>query len=701
MNSEIRDIFLEESRETLMNLESDIVSLEGHFDRELFNNIFRYVHTLKGSSGVAGVNSVYEFSHQLENLMDLVRSERIVVSETIIDLLLDSLDYFKLAIFGTDEEIEESEKMKEGLLSRIFDCITEGTGKAQGADEKRPAVAPARDERYFHIHVRFKEDIYENGIDPLRIIQDCCAQGDLLERAVDRSALPDFPQLDPEKCYLAWDLLIRTEKSRREMQDVFIFVRDDNEIVIEDVTEEYVKEKELPAADVKIGELLMDRGIINAEDYDSILEAQAQENKKFGEIVVERGYASENDMSRALKEQDRMRKKLESSTVRVDTVKLDNLMNLLGEIVIGQSSLSRIAEELEDETEFRLKNALHGLDRITREFQEQIMAIRMIPVGPTFEQFRRFVRDQAKASGKEISLVIEGRETELDKTVIEKIGDPLKHMIRNAVDHGIETAEERKERGKNPAGSIRLGAYHQEGYVYIEVADDGRGISLQRVREKAEVLGFLHEGDEASEARLLSFLFIPGFSTAEKVGDLSGRGVGMDVVRTNIESLRGSVEILNQEGEGTTVQIKLPLTLAIIEGMMVRVGKSIYIIPLLSIVESLRPAREALKTVEDKGEVVMVRNEYVTLVRLYDLFGIPADCLNPWEGLVVIVESGEEKVGILVDELMGQQQIVIRSLDVDMTRSRALSGATVLGDGRVALIIDVHGLVGELTRRQA
>jgi two-component system, chemotaxis family, sensor kinase CheA len=699
MNSELKDIFLEESREILTNLESDIMSLEGHFDRELFNNIFRYVHTLKGSSGVAGITGVYEFSHQLENLMDLVRSEQIGVSETTIDLLLDSLDYFKLAIFGTDEEVRESEQAKEGLLSRIFDCITAGTGKLPAGVEKKPLVAEAREARYFHIHVRFKEGIYENGIDPLRIIEDCCAQGELLDRAVDRSSLPEFPLLDPEKCYLAWDLLIKTEKTQREMQDVFIFVRDDNEIVIEDVTSEYVKDEELPAADVKIGELLVDRGIINEDDYVAILEAQEQENKKFGEIVVEKGYASENDMSRALKEQDRMRKKLESSTVRVDTAKLDNLMNLLGEIVIGQSSLSRIAEELEEETEFRLKNALHGLDRITREFQEQIMAIRMIPVGPTFEQFRRFVRDQAKASGKEISLVIEGRETELDKTVIEKIGDPLKHMIRNAIDHGIETAAERKESGKDPVGSIRLGAYHQEGYVYIEVADDGRGISLEKVRKKAESLGFLHEGDEASEARLLSFLFMPGFSTADRVGDLSGRGVGMDVVRTNIEALRGSVEIVNQEGAGTTVRIKLPLTLAIIEGMMVRVGKSIYIIPLLSIVESLRPSREALKTVEDRGEVMMVRSEYVALVKLYDLFGIPSDYLNPWEGLVVIVESGEDKVGILVDELLGQQQIVIRSLDVDMTRSRALSGATVLGDGRVALIIDVHGLVGELCRK--
>ena len=700
MSNEIKEIFLEESKEILTNLEADILQLEDDFDKELFNNIFRYVHTLKGSSGVAGITIVYEFAHQLENLMDLVRSERIGINEDIIDLLLDSLDWFKVAIFGTEEEVKEAQPVMETLLSRILEFITVGTGKGASQEDKKagaPAASDETKEHYFLISATFKDTIYESGIDPLRIIEDLAEQGEIIERKVDRENMPSFFDLDPEKCYFKWNILLKSEKSYNQIMDIFLFVKDENEISLEDVTSDFIdNEDEVQVTEVKIGELLLNKGIITEEAYEEILEIQESDNKMFGELVIEKGYASEKEMNRVLDEQEKIKRKIETHTVRVDTVKLDNLMNLLGEIVIGQSSLSRMAEELEDETELRLKNALHGLDRITREFQEQIMSIRMIPIGPTFEQFRRFVRDTAKSSGKEIDFIIEGKETELDKTVIEKIGDPLKHMIRNSIDHGLESSEERIEKGKKGEGMLRLHAYHQEGYVYIEVSDDGRGINFDKAHKKAISLGLMQEDEEVNETKLSSFLFLPGFSTTEKTSDLSGRGVGMDVVKTNIEALRGSVEIASKKGIGTTFLIKLPLTLAIIEGMLVRVGSYIYIIPLLSIVESVRPTESDLKTVEGKGEVIMVRNEYVSLIRLYELFGVSADYENPWEALVVIVESGESKVGMVVDELLGQQQIVIRSLDNDLTSARSLSGAAVLGDGKVALIIDVHGLVGEL-----
>jgi two-component system chemotaxis sensor kinase CheA len=373
-------------------------------------------------------------------------------------------------------------------------------------------------------------------------------------------------------------------------------------------------------------------------------------------------------------------------------------MNLLGEIVIGQSSLLRIAEELEEDNEigFQLKNSLYGLDRITREFQEQIMSIRMIPIGPTFEQFRRFVRDVSRDRGKDIKLKLEGGDTELDKTVIEKIGDPLKHMIRNAIDHAIEQPDERERGGKPREGQITLRSYHQEGNVYIEIIDDGRGVNLAKVRSKALALGYITEDEDASSERLLSFLFSPGFSTADSVGDLSGRGVGMDVVKTNVEELRGSVEIRTEDGKGTTMRIKLPLTLAIIDGMLVKIGRSIYIIPLLSIVESMQPKKDDIKTIEGKGEVIHFRGEFVPLVRLYDAFGLESQYKNPWEALIIVVEAGNVRMGLMVDDLLGQQQIVIKSLDNYITVSRAISGGAILGDGRVALIIDIHGLVEDI-----
>ncbi|TAL29788.1 MAG: chemotaxis protein CheA [Spirochaetes bacterium] len=697
----IRDVFLKESREILDHLESDLIVLEEGSDPEVVHRLFRYFHTLKGSSGIAGFKNVYEFTHKVESVLDKVRSGGVAVSPELIDLLLGSLDWVREAIAGDDAAPEES---RRALISKTDALLGVGESAPDAAPEKADIPEPEREIevgfRYFRVHAAFREDVFESGIDPLLIMEDLAALGKFVERKIDRSRLPLLEDMDPEKCYLAWDLVLKTKHPQQKVDDVFLFVRDDNDISVEDITALYTSGAGGRGTQEErmLGEILTEKGILTENELTDVLISQELENKKIGTLVVEKGYATDKDLQFALTEQEKIKKKVETSTVRVDTGKLDTLLNLLGEIVIGQSGINRIADELDEEKGFRLKNALYGLDRVTREFQEQIMAIRMIPVGPSFEQFRRFVRDSAHALGKDIRLEIEGAETELDKTVIEKIGDPLKHMIRNAIDHGIETPEERGQAGKEPIGRIMLRAYHQEGNVFIEVSDDGAGVNRKRLREKAESMGIIKPGDEVNDARLLSILFMPGFSTAARVGELSGRGVGMDVVKTNIESLRGSVEIETRAGEGTMFRVKLPLTLAIIEGMLVRVGGSIYIIPLLSIVESMQPRREDISTVKEKGEVVHVRGEFVTLVRLYDLFGIKSEFQNPWESLMVIVEAGISRVGIMIDELLGQQQIVIKSLENYISRSRALSGAAILGDGRVALIIDVHGLVEELSR---
>ena len=464
----------------------------------------------------------------------------------------------------------------------------------------------------------------------------------MVDLKVDGSRIPELSLLDPEKCYLGWDITIRSRATPGKVEETFVFVKDDNDIVIEDVTGSFEDEPEDEQLieDRRIGEILVRTGMVTRKELDDVLQDQDVKNRKLGDLIVEKGYATEQDIRAALREQERIRSKIDTGTVRVDTRKLDSLMNLLGEIVIGQSGLTRIADELPEEQGQRLKNALYGLDRTTREFQEQIMSIRMIPIGPTFEQFRRFVRDAARDHGKEIQLEIFGEETELDKTVIEKIGDPLKHMIRNAVDHGIEDPAERVRHGKEREGRIRLNAYHQEGNVFIEVTDDGRGLDREKIRNKAVSLGLLKQGEEASDDALYSFLFAPGFHHRRSAGDLSGRGVGMDVVKTNIETLRGTIEIETEENIGTTFRIKLPLTLAIIEGMLVRSGDNIYIIPLLSIVECIQPKREDVETIEGKGEVIMVRDTYVPLVRLYDYFGTTVRLHEPLGG-----PGGHRRVG--------------------------------------------------------
>jgi two-component system chemotaxis sensor kinase CheA len=689
----IRDVFLEEAKEILRHLEADLIQLEDGSDPELVNRIFRYVHTIKGSSGIAGFDAVYEFTHSLEGLLDMVRNGKIAVERKLIDLLLESMDWITTGIYEEPDAVA----MKE-ILGKIHEYKIEERPEEEAA---APAKDAPREDKFnfFLVRASFRPMIFESGIDPLLIMEDLTALGSVEQKRVNLKRLPDFKEIDPERCYIDWTILLKTRQPRAKVEEVFLFVKEDNDITVEDITAEFVDDERynIMLQEQKLGEILLKRGIIDEEELEDVLSEQDESNSKLGDLIVRKGYADEKDIKYALGEQNRIKSRIQNTTVRVDTRKLDSLLNLLGEIVISQSSISRISEELEEQQGFRLKNALYAMDRITREFQEQIMAIRMIPIGPTFEQFRRFVRDSAADLMKEIRMEIRGAETELDKTVIEQISDPLKHMIRNAIDHGIETPAEREKAGKKASGTITLNAYHQEGNIYIEIIDDGMGIDRAAVRKKAVEKGLVKASDELTDKQVHDLLFMPGFSTAQNVGELSGRGVGMDVVKTNIEALRGSVEIFSEERKGTTIRIKLPLTLAIIEGMLVRVGANIYIIPLLSIVESLQPQRDHVKTIEGKGEVVLVRGEYVPLIRLYEVFGIESDITDPWESLVVVVESGMDRLGFMIDDLVGQQQIVIKSLETYITQSRALSGAAILGDGKVALIIDVHGMVSDIS----
>lgn len=699
----LTEVFMNESREIIGNLESDIVTLEeNRKDQDIINRIFRYFHTLKGSSGIVGFKTVYEFTHNLESLFDKVRSGEFDVDTDIIDILLESIDWIKSELF-TDADQEQSAEKKHLLTLRINRYIEKDEINEEKGEDFLSAVGAYKGigtrERFFRINAVFKENIFFNGIDPLMIIEDLSTLGEMVFNNIQLKRIPDFYSLDPEQCYLSWEIIIKTTHDEMKIRDVFLFVIDDNVIDIENVTDQYTEAKEKSyVTEKKLGEILIEKGVISDNDLEDLISIQGGKNYRLGDMIIQKGLASPKQVDDALQEQERIKRKIEVSTVRVESARLDNLINLLGEIVIGQASLHRLAEGMDEEKSFILNNALYGLDRVTREFQEQIMSIRMVPIGPTFEQFKRFVRDTARATNREIKLKIEGGDTELDKTVIERIGDPLKHMIRNSIDHGIEEADTRVANGKPPYGTITLKAYHQEGSVYIDVIDDGKGIDVEKVKKKAAALGLLNQESDLSRERIISMIFQPGFSTSDQVGDLSGRGVGMDVVKTNIEDLRGSVEIKTKEGEGTLIRVKLPLTLAIIEGMLVGLGKSVLIVPLLSVIETIQVRQQDYRTVEGKGEVILVRGEYISLIRLDRLFGIEANFKEPWESLIVIVESEGERLGIMIDDLIGQQQIVIKSIDTFITSSRSISGATILGDGKVALIIDIHGLVQEIKK---
>ena len=439
----------------------------------------------------------------------------------------------------------------------------------------------------------------------------------------------------------------------------------------------------------KLGEILVSQQVVTPEQLDAALKKQ----KRVGEILVEEKVVTPEQVARALETQATAGPRGDAASIRVQTQKVDKLVNLVGEMVITQSMLAQLVSKFTPDQLTQLTEAVAAMERHTRDLQERVMAVRMQPIKTVFSRFHRLVRDLAGNLGKQITLEVSGEETELDKTVIDRIGDPLTHLVRNSVDHGIELPDARQAAGKSTQGVVRLHAFHQGGSIFIEVEDDGRGLDKVRIQRKAVENCLLREGEPLTDEQVYALIFRPGFSTAERVTDVSGRGVGMDVVQRNILALGGQVAITSVQGAGTKFTIKLPLTLAILDGLSVQVGEETYIIPLVNITESIRPKASQVQTIVGGGEVVNVRGRVLPIVRLHAVLGVTPRVTDPTESLLVIVENGREQVALLVDELVGQHQVVIKSLEANYRRVDGVSGATIMGDGHVALILDVPGLV--------
>ncbi len=439
----------------------------------------------------------------------------------------------------------------------------------------------------------------------------------------------------------------------------------------------------------RLGEILVQQQVVSPEQLAEALKQQ----KRVGEILLEQHAVAPEQIARALEIQAAAAPKGDTASIRVQTEKVDRLVNLVGEMVITQSMLGQVASRFTLDQLPRLTEAVAAMERHSRELQERVMAVRMQPIKTVFGRFSRLVRDLAQSLGKEIRLDVSGEETELDKTVIDRIGDPLTHLVRNCVDHGIESPELRRQQGKTEQGVVRLHAFHQGGNIFIEVEDDGQGLDRARIQRKGVENGLVREGESLADEQIYALIFRAGFSTAEIVTDVSGRGVGMDVVQRNITALGGQVAIASARGRGTKFTIKLPLTLAILDGLSVQIGQETYIIPLVNITESIRPRPGQVQTIVGEGEVVNLRGRVLPILRLYEVLGVTPRVVDPTESLLVIVENGREQVAFLVDELVGQHQVVIKSLESNYRRVEGVSGATILGDGRVALILDVPGLV--------
>ncbi len=670
--TEIYEVFFEESAEGLEVMETGLLGLDlGAADLEIINNIFRAAHSIKGGAGTFGFLGISGFTHGVETILDQMRDGEREVTEDAVQLLLESVD----CIGGMIEHLKNGEPddspAREPLDIRIKKMLENSGGAtesapASGAEDAVPAsdCADSGDDeivKAWNISFKPSPDILHSGNDPLTIFKELALLGEM-DVTADTEQLPGFQDLDPEELHITWNIALKSASDQQAIEECFTWVIEQCELEIE--CEETA---DAPAATVAA-----------AEGNTPPAAADKAAKPAAGSAKPKKKASSE------------------SSSIRVGIDKVDSLLNLVGELVITQSMLKRFGEFYNPEVIDELRDGLIQLERHTRELQESAMQIRMLPINSSFSRFPRLVRDLSNTLGKKINLVVSGEHTEVDKTVLEKLSDPLVHLVRNSLDHGIEMPDVRAENGKDETGTLHLSAAHEGGNVVIKVEDDGAGLNRERILQKAVEKGLVSPGENLSDERVDNLIFHPGFSTAEVVSDVSGRGVGMDVVRRNIIDLGGQIRVQSFPGKGTSLRISLPLTLAILDGQLVRVGGEIYVISLLSIVETVQIHPDQIKTISGSGEVYLLRDRYIPVARAADEFGVMQEEGARPADLLVIVETENIRFGVLVNELLEQQQIVIKSIEKNYKKVDGLTGATILGDGRVALILDIPGLLQNL-----
>ncbi|OGU04622.1 MAG: chemotaxis protein CheA [Geobacteraceae bacterium GWC2_58_44] len=682
-----RQAFKEEAYELLTELESSLLELEETpDDGDLIGRVFRAMHTIKGSGSMFGFDDIASFTHEVETIFDMVRNGKLQVTKTLVNLTLAARDQIKSMLDLSDGEgaadAEASARIIAGLRT-LACCDTPAAAPAQAK-----AAKPAPLERVSY-RIRFvpARGIFASGSNPLHLLGELRELGTCTVMA-QTSGFPSLSEMDPEACYVYWDVILTTDQGVNAIRDVFIFVEDDCELKIEVIAEHdrFAEQQEYK----KLGEILIERGDISAQDMKEVLAQQ----KRFGELAVSRGIIPEARLQSALVEQRHIKEVRQekqsaeaASSIRVPAERLDELVNLVGELVTVQARLSQTATLREDA---ELSAIAEEVERLTAELRDSALNIRMLPIGSTFSKFKRLVRDLSGELGKEIEMTTDGAETELDKTVIEKLNDPLVHLIRNSIDHGVELPQAREAAGKPRHGTVHLAAVHSGDSVLITIADDGAGLDKEAIRAKAVDKGIIAASAELPEKELFALIFAPGFSTAKKVSSVSGRGVGMDVVKRAIEALRGSIEISSVRGQGTRITVRIPLTLAIIESLLVKIGNDSFMLPLSLVDECVELTREDLARSHGRN-LAHVRGRLVPYIPLRERFGIPGEA--PEIEQIVITEVNGQRVGFVVDHVIGEHQTVIKSLGRAYKNAEGISGATILGDGSVALILDVPQLV--------
>ncbi|MEV4641781.1 chemotaxis protein CheA [Actinoplanes sp. NPDC049548] len=698
---EALDTFVTEARDLVQQLEEGLLELETHPSAaETVNTVFRAAHTLKGSSGLFGLHHLVQFTHVVETVLGFVREGELEVSPGLVSALLPCADHIAAVIetvAGGRLDVDAAdEALGAMLLTELQPYLVDGPD-APAAERGATAGESTAPERAWQLRLRFGPDSLRNGMDPLSFLRYLGTIGTVTGVTVDADGLPPADEMDPETCYLAFEVRLTTGAAKADIEAVFEFVREDSDIRIvpaEEHLDTYVRAiRAMPESD-RLGDVLINSGAVTELEMDEALRIQKEQAVRkgtqpvpIGEILVEHGIVPRPIVDAAL---NRQRKTAETrsqdtQTIRIDAARLDRLIDLVGELVIAQSSTglgSGAGGEAQGE-----------LMRLVDEVRHSALALRMVPIGTTLRRFERVVRDVCLELGKEVSLVITGGDAEMDKALVERISDPLLHLVRNSLDHGIGTPAERRRQGKSTQGTLRLNAYHDAGSIVIEVSDDGRGLDRDRILAKAVERGVVSADAVLSDQEVYDLIFEPGFSTAETVSNLSGRGVGMDVVRRNVTALRGSIEVDTTRGLGTTIRIRLPLTLAIIDGFLVGVGPSSFIVPLDRVTEIVELPAGPLGR-----DCMNLRGEVLPFIRLREIFDIPGEPARRQS--VVIVEQSGQRTGLVVDALLGELQTVIKPLGVLFSHLKCISGSTILGSGEIALILDVGPLVADHSERE-
>ncbi len=703
MSESYRQAYREEALDLLVELEESLLELEeSPGDMELVGRIFRALHTIKGSGAMFGFDDIAAYTHDIESVYDQVRDGKVTVTKDLIDMTLKAKDTIRLMLDGSqpqelskvivEEYLRTSQDDKPSLSDDMPGVSPDGEIKGEvllmGAGPSDEKKQEDRTMKTYRIRFEPDPDIFLTGTNPLLLFDELGLLGDCIVVAqLDR--VPVLDDMDPERCCTYWDMLLTTDQGVDAIKDVFLFVEDRCKLTI-DLIDVPVAAKDKEGYK-RLGEILIEKGDLAQKD----LETALSQRKLIGEILVEKGLVSTGKIQSALAEQEHVKSSREkvqgkeetASSIRVAATKLDTLVNLVGELVTVQARLAQTASVMRNS---ELSFIAEEVERLTSELRDNTLNIRMVPIGSTFSRFKRLVRDLSGELNKEIELITDGAETELDKTVIERLSDPLVHLIRNSVDHGIEPPDMREALGKPRTGSIRLSAAHSGAQVVIKIEDDGKGLSKDAIHAKAVEKGLISSKADLSDKEIFNCIFHPGFSTAEKVTNLSGRGVGMDVVRRAIDTLRGMIEVTSEKGMGTTVTIRLPLTLAIVDGLLVNVANNRFVLP-LSIVEECVELTGKDRADAHGKQLANIRGELVPYIRLRNEFGITGE--PPRIEQIVVTGSNGDRVGFVVDKVIGEYQTVIKNLGRVYRDVEGISGATILGDGTVALIIDVPRVI--------